>query len=275
MTVPVGFPPDLRYVYAIGRAGTALAGAAALAGTSGVAGAGVRTVCEGGLGALVADVPAERFDADGIRAQLDDLERLETIARAHHAVVESAYRVTNVLPMRLATVYVDDTRVAAMLRERAAEFDDLLSRLDGHLEWGVKVYADTTRPAAVPAVPAASGDAAGAPGRAYLRRRLAQRDGARSARRDAEELASRVLRRAGDFASAQVAHRPQQGALAGATGENVANYAFLVSVEAGERFPPAIEELARETPGVRVEVTGPWAPYSFAQPVSREAVDGR
>ncbi len=275
----------LRYVYAVGRAGPRLAAAAERAGTSGVAGAGVRTVCEGGLGAMLADVPAEEFGADGLRAQLDDLERLEAVARAHHAVVDGAFPDVVVLPMRLATVYVDDARVAAMLRERAAEFDDLLTRLDGHLEWGVKVYADARQPAAVSAAAAPAPDPArDTPGRAYLRQRRAQRDGAHAVRQHAHEVATRVLRRAGGLASAQVAHRPQQGALAAMDGgnagqaghaENIANHAFLVPVDRAAEFAAAVSEAARAEPGIRVEVTGPWAPYSFAQQASEEVRDGR
>lgn len=272
-----GAPGELSYVYAVGRAGMDLAAAAEEAAGAGVAAAAVRVVCQGSLGALVSPVPSDRFGEAGIKAQLEDLERLESLARSHHAVVATAYRTAPVLPMRLATVYVDDTRVAAMLEERGAEFHRLLSRLDGQLEWGVKVYADPRRtPATADGTDAgiASDDSSVSPGRAYLRQRRARRDGQQRAYRDAEAVAVRVLGQAGALATDHVAHRVQQGVPAEGGGENIANHAFLVPADREEDFRAAVSEPARGVPGVRVEVTGPWAPYSFAVPESRPVPDG-
>lgn len=61
-------------------------------------------------------------------------------------------------------------------------------------------------------------------------------------------------------------HRPQQGRLAQGAGENVANDAYLVPRPAAEEFRRRVLDTAGDLPGVRVEVTGPWAPYSFATP---------
>jgi hypothetical protein len=46
-------------------------------------------------------------------------------------------------------------------------------------------------------------------------------------------------------------------------GENIANEAYLVARADVAEFRAAVASLAADTPGVRVEVTGPWAPYSF------------
>jgi hypothetical protein len=163
---------EVRYVFAVGRAhGGPEPGAmegdsgASAAGLCGPSGAPIRTVDGAGLSALVSDVPAGLYDESGLKAQLEDLERLEALARCHHSVVAAAYEHGTVLPMRLATVYLDDSRVRAMLEQRRDEFDDLLSRLEGHVEWGVKVYADP-REAAVgtaqpPSVPRPSGPSHG------------------------------------------------------------------------------------------------------------------
>jgi hypothetical protein len=52
--------------------------------------------------------------------------------------------------------------------------------------------------------------------------------------------------------------------LSSAAGENVANLAFLVPAAQEDAFRAALDTLGSVRPGVRVEVTGPWAPYSFA-----------
>lgn len=250
------------YVVAVGRDGPRLREAAD--GLTGPDGSAVRTVCAAGLGALVCGVPAGLYDEEGLKAQLEDLERLEALARAHHGVVAAAGEHTTVLPMRLATVYLDDAGAEAMLTERAEEFDALLGRLEGHVEWGIKVYADPGQAAAASRLPAAP--SAGSPGRAYLQRRRQQRSTHRDTHRAAGAVAERVADLAAGFATDRVAHRPQQGELASGPGENVVNDAYLVPAGRGEEFRAAIGAVAEDVPGVHVELTGPWAPYSFATP---------
>ncbi|WP_233522001.1 GvpL/GvpF family gas vesicle protein [Streptomyces triticagri] len=256
--------PQLSYVYGVGIAGEALDRAAAL--LPGVDGGRVRTVGAAGLAALTSSVPADTFAMEGLKAQLEDLARLETVARTHDAVVEAASAHTTVLPMRLATVYHDDRRVAAMLTDRAAELGALLRQLAGHVELGVKVYADV-REAAAPA-PATADEAAAemSPGRAYLQHRRAERRTHSDVHRAAASVAAQAAARVAGCAVLRMAHRPQRGELAPATGENVVNEAYLVPAGRVEEFRTALAGLDDEAPGVHLEITGPWAPYSFATP---------
>ncbi|MFJ5224922.1 GvpL/GvpF family gas vesicle protein [Streptomyces sp. NPDC088400] len=254
----------MSYVYAIGRSDTLLR--TTVSRLTGVGGGVLRTVSDGALAALVSSVPADAFGAEGMKAQMEDLERLEMIARSHHAVVEAACGTTTVLPMRLATVYLDDTRVAAMLQERGQDFGELLARLEGRVEMGVKVYADPAAAVTRRPVPAVA-DRQESPGRAYLRQRREQRRGHQDAYRAAGSVAAQVPGRVAALVRARVAHRPQQGELASGAGENIANEAYLVPVEHVEEFRQAPNCLTDDgVSGVRVEVTGPWAPYSFATP---------
>ncbi len=250
----------VSYVYAVGKHGRALESAAA-AGTKASGHPDLRVVCGGELGALVSSVPAERFTEEGVKAQLENLDQLEAIARTHHAVVAAAWEQTTVLPMRLATVFLDDARAADMLRKRAADFGRLLGQLEGHVEWGVKVYADP-RAAAAPTSTVETGTS---PGRGYLRQRRARQQAQEQVFRTADAVATRVAEAAGAVASAGVAHPPQQGGpVAAGPGENVANYAFLVCSQHTDRFQQAVRSQAFDTAGVRIEITGPWAPYSFS-----------
>ncbi|MEV5601865.1 GvpL/GvpF family gas vesicle protein [Streptomyces sp. NPDC052299] len=260
----------LTYVYAVGREGPALHGLASR--LPGVDGRSLYPVTAGGLCALVSRVPADTFGAQGLSAQLEDLARLEALARAHHAVVDALFTEMPVLPMRLATVYLDDARVAAMLVGRRREFEDLLGRLEGHVELGVKVYADP-RTADAPA-PAAAAPAGAGAGRAYLRQRQASRRKDRDAYRAASELVGRAAQLADGVVADRVVHRPQQGQLAAHPGVNVANEAYLVPRERTEELRRALTGLADGVPGVSVEVTGPWAPYSFATPAESDGGEG-
>ena len=264
---PQDTPGQVCYVFAVGRDGGPLR--AAVPGLTGPTGSAVRTVYGSGLGALVCSVPAGLYDEEGLKAQLEDMAALEGMARAHHEVVAAAYRHTTVLPLRLATVCLDDERVAGMLSARKAEFDALLQQLEGHLEWGVKIWADPREAAAPPAPgPSGAGADAGSPGRAYLQQRRRQRSTHRDTYRAAGAVAERVTAVADGLATAKVAHRPQQGELASGPGENIANDAYLVPDDRSEEFRVAVAGLADDVPGVQIELTGPWAPYSFATPPS-------
>ncbi|WP_432002827.1 GvpL/GvpF family gas vesicle protein [Streptomyces sioyaensis] len=259
----------VSYVYALSRAGTALDTRAPQ--LTGLDNGPLRTVTCGELSALVSSVPADAYSEEGMRARLEDLSELEAVARTHHAVIEAAYATTTVLPMRLATVYLDDARVRSMLHERRADFGELLTWLQGHVELGVKVYADPREAAAAPPspTPAPAPGSSSAPvgsGRAYLQQRRAQRRHHRDAYRAAGAVAGAVPDRVSALARARVAHRPQQGDLASGPGENISNEAYLVPAERTGQFHQVLTGLADDVPGVHVEITGPWAPYSFATP---------
>ncbi|MFF7214638.1 GvpL/GvpF family gas vesicle protein [Streptomyces sp. NPDC008238] len=248
----------VSYAYAVLRDGGVPAGA--MEALTGVAAAPVRLVTSGPLAVAVSPVPAADFHEDALRRHLEDLDWLEAVARAHHTVIEALSAHTTVLPLRLATVYLDDERVRQVLRDDDAAFTDVLERLTGHLEWGVKVYVDAPAAAAGPA--GAADDLS--PGRAYLRARHAQRHSRDEAYRAAEEAAARVVAIGRELAAGHARHRVQQGRLAAGAGENVLNDAFLVAHARAEAFRSRALAAGEGLPGVRVDVTGPWAPYSFA-----------
>ncbi|MEW2544238.1 GvpL/GvpF family gas vesicle protein [Streptomyces sp. NPDC047002] len=258
----------VSYLYAVCRAD--VAAAPPVAGVPAGPGDGpapLRLVREGTLAAVVSSVPADAYSTEGLEASLGDLERLEALARAHNAVVDAVHARATVLPMRLATVYLDDARVAEVLREGAEDFGRLLDRLEGHDELGVKVYAtpaDRARGAAPREEPPAPEGSS--PGRAYLRRRQAQRRSHRDAHRAAGEAAARLPEAVAELARGRAVHRPQQADAAKGAGENIANEAYLVARSDRTAFRAAVAALADGVPGVRVEVTGPWAPYSFTSP---------
>jgi len=123
--------------------------------------------------------------------------------------------------------------------------------------------------------PGPATDAPASPGRAYLQRRRAQQQNHRVTYRAAGAVAAEVPARVSDIAEAHVTHRPQQGDLAQAAGENIVNDAYLVEAAQADAFRAALTGLADGVPGVRVEITGPWAPYSFATPPAADGGEPR
>ncbi|MET9390649.1 GvpL/GvpF family gas vesicle protein [Streptomyces sp. NPDC006624] len=205
---------------------------------------------------------------------LDDLDRLESTVRSHHAVVAALVATgAAVLPLRLATVYPDEDGARRALDTRRAYFLSLLDRLTGHVELGVKIYAapDLAPPEADTGTAQDPATGLGV-GRAYqMIRRRRQRRG-EEAWRTVARAAARLTETAGTLAADRVTHTPERGSLAGsAPGTNVGNDAYLVPADRVVAFRASVLAAAEGVPGLRVEITGPWAPYSFAlQPEPHE-----
>lgn len=250
------------YVYAVARP----FGPEPLEGVTGVGGYPVHLVVREDLAAVVSTVPLHEFDEDALKANLEDLRWLEEVARAHHGVVEVVARAAVAVPLRLATVYHSDDRVRTVLKDDYATFDRALRRLTGRLEFGVKIYADPKVRAAAPAPEqqeAAEPDES--PGKAYLRKRRVQRERRDDTWQAAAGLVDRTDAALREWAEARERHRPQDASLSGVAGENVLNAAYLVPEEHTESFLGTLERLRSDAPeGTRIDVSGPWAPYSFA-----------
>lgn len=246
----------LTYLYAVVPA------AAAVPDVRGVDGEAPRRVVDGGLAAVVGSVAADRFDEDGLARALDDLARLEELARAHHGVVAALADGGPVAPVRMATVYRDDEGVHSLLRERAAELGALLERLDACREWGVKIWLAATPAPAPEPVAAANGK----PGTAYLMRRRAERDVGARHREHGAGVADRVHAALSGIAVADRVLAAQDAALSGRREEMVLNATYLVRRDDEEAFDRAVADAvaAAADDGVEIVPTGPWPPFSFA-----------
>ncbi|MDI6516652.1 GvpL/GvpF family gas vesicle protein [Streptomyces coelicoflavus] len=262
----------LRYVYAVCRPFDA----ALQAQLTGVAGDPPRLLPHGDLVAVVSHVPEADFGEEALRSHLEDLDWLTATARAHQQVVDALTAVTTPLPLRLATVFRDDSGVRLMLEEREAAFRRTLDRLDGRVEWGVKVFVEsertdrterTERAEQAGAEPSAASDRP-APrpvsGRDYLRQRRRQSRANDDLWSRAEEFATGLHTELSGRADDARLHAPQNPRLSGAAGRNVLNAAYLVRRDASEEFVERVDRTKDDAPGIRVELTGPWAAYSFA-----------
>lgn len=231
----------------------------------GVGASVVRLLPTAGLVAVVADVEQEEFGEIALRQNLEDLGWLEQTARAHHAVIEAVAKRHPVVPMRLATVYNSDASVAEMLRDRAADFRDALSRIAECGEWGVKAFAVPPGDQGAAAGTAADGQdgSATGPGAAYLRRRRAQLTARTDARREAMASARDVYERLCRLAVSARLYPPQAPDLTGQPAPMVLNAAYLVADRQADAFAAALNELRGEYPSLQFMLTGPWPAYSF------------
>ncbi|GLW11961.1 gas vesicle protein [Microtetraspora sp. NBRC 13810] len=227
-------------------------------GLVGVAGRPVRAVEDAGLVAYVSTVPLAEFGEEPLRRQMEDLDWLGETARAHHRVVEAVAEVVPAAPVRLVTVYTDDEQVRELLRARRDDFAEVLSNVAGREEWGVKAYVDTAELSAAEPEGAEGDDS---PGKRYLRRRQASLRTRDDLWRQAAAHAERIHDVLSSVAVAGRRHRMQDPQLSGRAEMMVLNGAYLVDHDRGEEFARVLDGLREK--GIEVELTGPWAPYSF------------
>lgn len=220
--------------------------------------------------AVVSRVPASLFLEEPLNALLADLPRLAPYVLRHEDAVRRLSSVRpGLLPMSFGTVYRSNERVVALLRKHSHEFHALLERLLDKDEWGIKLFADSrcviaAAEGATEVLRALAGEiAAASPGRAYLLAKRREQLLAGEARRLLGEAIDRVLQ---DLAKASASMERDQ--LPNPVGEGpqlVAKAAFLVERARAAQFRSLAGEIQRSCPaiGCTLELTGPWAPYSF------------
>jgi hypothetical protein len=247
---------SLVYLYAVGDAELSENDPSGL---TGVDGAPVRVIVDGRLGAVVSTVDPLHFSEVALQRNLEDLTWLAETARTHHAVVEAVWQHHPVAPLRLATVYLDDDNVRALLRAKDAAFAAALDRIRGRREWGVKAFARSQ-----PDVDADRGDGDPdlGPGAAYLlRKRMARERNAR-AQLDVQDAAADLHETSSAAAVASHLYPPQDPQLSGRREHMVLNAAYLVGESEAATFLDAVQTW--HSPHIDRELTGPWVPYSFA-----------
>jgi hypothetical protein len=242
-------------MYAISRG----LSAADVRATPGIDGGRLEVVEHRDLCAVVSSVDLGEFGEEGLRRNLERLDWLEDVARAHDAVVQAVALLGPTAPLRLATICLDDDGVRRRLDEWHDALREVLDRVEGRREWSVKVFA-AQRAAEKPA----ADDAAPLSGADYLRRKKQ----ASEARRSGDEAAGRLVESLYEsLASRTVASRrlaPQDPRLTGHEGTMLLNAAYLVEASEEAVFAAAVEDLADNRDDLQVELRGPWPPYSFA-----------
>lgn len=241
------------YLYAITRP----ISSAEVSELRGVGGTAVRVIAHREIAGLVSTVELSDFAEQALAAHLEDLDWLARTAREHDEVVRAAARIATTMPLRMATVCLDDDAVHTRLETLSHSAVAVLSELDGCDEWGVKMFA-------IGPPPSTEGTTAEpSTGTAYLtqrRRQLAHRD---STRETAAHDAGAAFARLSKVAVASRQHRPQDQRLSGAEHPMVLNAAFLVTRQDEDAFRAVMTDLVEQSPPDAFALTGPWPPYSF------------
>jgi hypothetical protein len=237
-----------------------------------------REVRSGRLVAVVSPVPLNEFGEEPLKRNLNDLEWLEAVARAHENVLDAALASGPIVPMRICTIFRDEEHVRRMLSDSGPDFEHALERLDGRAEWGVKVIADRGQVAA--AVRARVGaDALGSAGEggAYLGRKQEDRRLRALLESTLDEAVRESHARLEEWAHASEVLPPQRRELGGYDGEMVFNGAYLVADDRVAAFEAMVGELSRQyaDAGLSFELTGPWPAFHFVGRLASLEEDAR
>lgn len=215
---------------------------------------GLRVIEAGALSAIVKDVEVEDFEGERLERNLADRDWLERMVRHHEGVIESLLDGRAVVPMRFGSIFSTEDGLRAMLSEDGAAFADILERVRGRNEWGVRINAD--REALVRRLAPSSSEAGS--GSDYLRRRRAEMQAGNEVGTEAAHAASEIHEQLSDVAERAVVLQPRQPAP-----ETLVTTSYLVPFADQDAFLIKAKELGDLHDGISVEVNGPWPPYSF------------
>jgi Gas vesicle synthesis protein GvpL/GvpF len=231
-----------------------------LAGREGLDGEEVEIVEHDGLQAVVCDVDLGEFGEEPVRHNLEQLEWVEKVARAHDAVVRAIADRATVAPLRLVTVCLDDDSVIKRLQQWEAPLRAALERVKDCREWSVKAYqADiATSSTGTDEGPARVS------GTAYLQRKREQSSQRQLREVQAAETAQALHVALAGRSRASRLLTPQDPQLTGRRDPMILNGAYLLPHADEDRFRSVVDDLQSRYPDVMLEIAGPWAPYSFA-----------
>jgi hypothetical protein len=206
------------------------------------------------------DQPVRSLDAGAVRAWVSDVAHVApqaTVERAlaHDVVVRYALERTTPVPARFGQTFTSDAALVESVRAREAASLRALERVRGSVEMTVRLLPT----AAVSAAPAASSAAVGAlSGREYLARLRDRHAVERAWRDEAGFLQQRVANAVRGLVRGEVrsASRRPAGSV---------SVSHLVERDVVARYRAALCAVAGDAATSRVAISGPWAPYSFAE----------
>lgn len=225
-----------------------------VADTAGRIGDDLTTIAVDRVAAVVRAVEVSDYEGEALERNVADSGWLERSVREHAAVVEQLSAALDVIPMRFGSIFSDQASLVRMLTESQADLVRLLNRIRGRVELGLKLQVNR-QDVAAQLSPALEGSASG---RDYLRLRQAQLKLAEQVDEVIAQLASEVHKELGALADEAVSLRPGSGQV-----PLTLSAAYLVRRDDVPRFLDRAGELGREHRECSVEITGPWAPYSF------------
>jgi hypothetical protein len=233
------------YLYGVSSAGASVATKIASPGIDGIH--DVERLSCGEFVCWASAVDAVSF-GKSLESNMENLDWLALHGVRHQQVVGEIARQASIIPARFGTIFSGKDALRKDVEGRRDMLKRVLAKIEDADEWGVKVYAE--RKPAPKAVAASSG-------RDYLQQKAARLK-TRPEREDSElkEFAEALGKVAVDSAPT--------GKISGAQPDLSWQATFLVPRKRRKDWDRVLEKFVeRWNEARRIEVNGPWPPYSF------------
>jgi hypothetical protein len=204
--------------------------------------------CEG-LVCWISRVDKGEF-ADNLASKVENLDWLAETSMRHQQVASAIAEHTEILPARLATVFLTLSSLETDVRKNKRVLETDFARVKDSEEWGVKVFAVTTKPE-LPAEARKSG-------KEYLKAKAAmlQKPAGKEPDSEIEKFAEALTKIAVSTADG--------GQISGAQRGLKWQISLLLKRDDREKLDGLLKKYSGEWAEVRrIELTGPWPPYSF------------
>ena len=210
------------------------------------------------LAAIVSLLPVEGFGVADWERNATNVGWLERVARQHHEVLRYVAMTAAVVPLRLPSLYGDLESLTDTLHEASDLLERDLRRIEGKVEWAVKVYRTAEAQSSAVSTPSTSG-------RDYLLTRSRDLSARSSAQEQLRERVREIHEALGQLSAEYVRNQPQDAVLSGRKEQMLLNGAYLVGRTDQARFLELVGEIADDSSakGLSVEVSGPWPAYNF------------
>ncbi len=227
----------------------------------------------GDLQVMVSAVPLADYAVEPLRERVQDLEWLQSRALAHQRVLVTLLDYYTLLPLKFCTIYLGREGLTTLLEANQAGFGAALERLEGAQEWGMKLLLTRSTLIAwveqhVPdLLKLGEGVARAGEGARYMLRKRLERASLTAAENQVQQDVQSVYEQLRLYARMGQCHPLPPPAEGGHGEELVLNSAYLVAESELPAFINRLEQLRVDygERGLRMELTGPWPPYSFAE----------
>ncbi len=185
-----------------------------------------------------------------LEANMENLEWLAVHGVRHQQVVADIAGQNTIVPARFATLFSSPGALVKDVEARKSALNKVFARIADSDEWGVKVLVDEQPAATAQSNPPTSG-------RDYLQQKAARiKKPPERNEGEIQQLATELEKVASESAATGKVSGSQPGLLWQAT--------FLVARARRKQWEAVLHQFVKQWQGKRrIEVTGPWPPYSF------------
>jgi len=240
----------------------------------------VYPVTERGIAVIVSKIDISQFQ-EQVKALFAELTQGEgampvgagELLQAHEAVIEALMQDGSILPLKFGTILKDENAALIMLQEHEGEFKDLLAKLGGKVECGLKVYAD--RQALMQHMMRDEPELAAqeerreqlSKGAAYLLRRKNEEELKDQVAARLSQICKVIFHTLGKDSAEAKLNDVLPHKMTGKKKEMVLNAAYLVEKEKVPQMDQEVKSLTEEYAGMGIELesSGPWPPYNFTR----------